>query len=294
MGYSGFTLRSSSIMVNPAFLNVGNGKIVRLTDIKPTGYLDVSYFEGSRQKGFNDQVTIAILAKDGATATDPNTGKQLKWAWQHAKPFANNHGYWVRMGEATEIKPGDENDYQFKPGEAVWADVAPGAYTGPKVAEDKYSLQSSGEAMLDSRTFTLRSSSIGVGAPLSRAVRLTEIKPVGYLDVSYFEGSRQKGFNDQVTIALLAKDGSTATDPNTGKQLKWAWQHAKPFANNHGYWVRMGEATEIKPGDENDYQFKLGEALWADVAPGAYTGPKVAEDKYMLEFPAVEDDNRVD
>ena len=293
VGYSGFTLRSSSIMVNPTFLKVGGSNIARLTDIKPTGYEGLTYFEGSRQTGFNNQITIAVLAKDGSTAIDADTGKDLKWVWHHNKPLASNYGYWTRSGEATEIKPGDTNDYQFKPGEAVWAYVAPGAYTGPKVPETQYSLQNSGEAMLESGTFTLRSSSIGVGAPLSRAVRLTEIKPTGYETLSYFEGSRQTGFNNQITIAILAKDGSTATDADTGKDLKWVWHHNKPLASNHGYWTRSGEATEIKPGDANDYQFKLGEALWAYVAPGAYTGPKVPETQYMLEFPAVEDDNRV-
>ena len=45
VGYSGFTLRSGSIIVSPAFLNVGGSSITRLTDIKPTGYENLAYFK---------------------------------------------------------------------------------------------------------------------------------------------------------------------------------------------------------------------------------------------------------
>ena len=292
VGYSGFTLRSGSIMVNPSFLKVGDGKIARLTDIKPTGYENLAYWKTGKGNGFNDKVTIAILAKNGATATDENTGKQLLWSWKHAKGFANP-GYWVRFGETTAIVAGSDEDYQFKPGEAVWADVVAGAYGGSTGASaDQYSLQNSGEAMLESGTFTLRSGSIGVGAPLSRAVRLTEIKPTGYENLAYWKTGKGNGFNDKVTIAVLAKNGATAIDEG-GKQLLWSWKHAKGFANP-GYWVRFGESTKIEPGSADDYQFKLGEAVWADVVAGAYGGSTgAAADQYKLEFPAVEDDNRV-
>ena len=295
MGYSGFTLRSGSIMVNPSFLKVGDGTIARLTDIKPTGYENLAYWKTGKGNGFNDKITVAVLAKNGATADDSKfAGKKLKWSWKHAKGFANP-GYWVRMGETTEITPGSEEDYQFKPGEAVWADVVAGAYIpDTKASADQYSLQNSGEAMLESGTFTLRSGSIGTGAPLSRAIRLTEIKPIGYENLAYWKTGKGNGFNDKVTVAVLAKNGATADDPKfEGKKLKWSWKHAKGFAQP-GYWVRMGETTAIVPGSEEDYQFKLGEAVWADVVAGAYIpDTKATADQYKLEFPSVEDDNRV-
>ena len=282
-------------MVNPSFLNVGGSSITRLTDIKPTGYENLTYWKTGKGSGFNDKVTIAILAKNGATATDLDSGKQLKWVWKHAKGFANP-GYWVRQGETTAIVAGSADDYQFKPGEAVWADVAGSAYsgTGYSFPETQYSLQNSGEAMFDSGTFTLRSGSIGTGAPLSRPVRLTEIKPTGYENLTYWKTGKGSGFNDKVTIAILAKNGATATDPDSGKQLKWVWKHAKGFTNP-GYWVRQGETTAIVAGSADDYQFKLGEAVWADVAGSAYsgTGYSFPENQYSLEFPGMYDDNRV-
>ena len=143
VGYSGFTLRSGSIMVSPSFLNVGGSSITRLTDIKPTGYENLAYWKTGKGNGFNDKITVAVLAKDGATADDPKVdGKKLKWAWRHAKGFANP-GYWVRAGETTAIVPGSEEDYQFKLGEAVWAYVTPGAYkaTGFTAPDDQYKLE---------------------------------------------------------------------------------------------------------------------------------------------------------
>ena len=295
MGYSGFTLRSGNVMVNPSFLQVGNSKIARLTDIKPTGYENLTYWKTGKGNGFNDKVTVAVLSKTGSTADDPKfEGKKLIWSWKHAKGFANP-GYWVRMGETTAIVAGSDEDYQFTPGEAVWANVVAGAYGGSTGAgADQYSLQNSGEAMLESGTFTLRSGNIGVGATLSRAVRLTEIKPIGYENLAYWKTGKGNGFNDKVTVAVLSKTGSTADDPKfEGKKLIWSWKHAKGFANP-GYWVRMGETTAIAPGSDEDYQFKLGEAVWANVVAGAYGGSTgAAADQYKLEFPAVEDDNRV-
>ena len=142
VGYSGFTLRSGSIMVSPAFLNVGGSSITRLTDIKPTGYENLAYWKTGKGNGFNDKITVAVLAKDGATADDPKVeGKKLIWAWKHAKGFANP-GYWVRLGESTAITPGSADDYQFKLGEAVWANVVAGAYGGSTGAgADQYKLE---------------------------------------------------------------------------------------------------------------------------------------------------------
>ena len=143
VGYSGFTLRPGNIMVSPTFLNVGGSSITRLTDIKPTGYENLAYFKTGKGNGFNNKVTVAVLSKTGATADDPKfEGKKLKWAWVHAKGFANP-GYWVRAGESTAIVPGSEEDYQFKLGEAVWANVAGTAYkaTGFTAPDDQYELE---------------------------------------------------------------------------------------------------------------------------------------------------------
>ena len=292
-------------MVSPAFLNVGAGTITRLTDIKPTGYENLAYWKTGKGNGFNDKVTLRVLSKSGSTEKDPNDEtKNLHWSWKHAKTFASP-GYWVRYGESTAIVAGSSDDYQFKPGEAVWADVAGGAYSvgqGGKdfsCPDDQYKLQSSGQAMLESGTFTLRPGSIGVGATLSRPIRLTEIKPIGYENLAYWKTGKGNGFNDKVTLRVLSKSGSTEKDPNDEtKNLHWSWKHAKTFASP-GYWVRYGESTAIVPGSADDYQFKLGEAVWADVAGGAYSvgqGGKdfsCPDDQYKLEFPSVEDDNRV-
>ena len=278
-------------MTGGSFLNLNSNRKTRLTDIQPTGYENLAYWKTGRGNGFNDKVTIAVLAKNGATAVDEE-GKQLKWAWKHAKGF-ETAGYWVRTGETTPIVAGDANDYEFGAGEGLWADVAAAAYGGSTGATaDQYKLMNNGEAMLDSGTVTLRSGSIGVVAPLSRKVRLTEIKPTGYENLAYWKTGRGNGFNDKVTIAVLAKNGATAVDEE-GKQLKWAWKHAKGF-ETAGYWVRTGETTPIVAGDANDFQFELGEGIWADVAAAAYGGSTgAAADQYKLEFPGVDDDNRV-
>ena len=121
-------------------------------------------------------------------------------------------------------------------------------------------------------------------------MRLTDLKPTGY-EITYWQTGKGSGkFNDMVVITLLNNLGKK------DKEWKWAASYDKTSSSwVTGYWYDVDdpEKQPIVAGTEADYQFKLGDGLWVKVDANAYSKPKVEDDQYSLEFPGVDDDNRV-
>ena len=292
VGYNNISLRSGRYMTGSNFDKITKAGM-RLTDLRPTGYEDITYWSTGKGNGkFNDIVTITLLSYQGKAL------REWKWLASYNKDTSTwNEGYWYDAADTskTPIVPGSDADHEFEVGEGLWVNVDPNAYSkpSPKPAADKYKLVNSGQAMLDSQTIPLRSGRKGIIAPLSRAVRLTEIKPTGYEDITYWSTGKGNGkFNDIVTITLLTYQGKAL------KEWKWLASYNKDTSTwNSGYWYDVADTskTPIEPGTEADYQFDLGEGLWVNVDPNAYSkpSPKPAADKYLLSFPGLDEDNRV-
>ena len=286
VGFNNITLRRGSYITGSSFDMITKAGM-RLTDLKPTGY-EYTYWQTGRGNGkFNDMVTIDLLTYQGKPE------KTWKWLASYDKTAKVWTGYWYDTADTTKapIVAGSDEDYEFTVGQGIYVSVAANAYGGQTgAAVDQYKLVNSGAAMMDSQQITLRRGSKGVVAPLSRAVRLTELKPTGY-QYTYWQTGRGNGkFNDMVTIDLLTYQGKPE------KTWKWLATYDKTAKVWTGYWYDTADATKapIVAGSEADREFKLGEGIYVSVAANAYGGQTgAADDQYSLEFPGLDDDNRV-
>ena len=260
---------------------------MRLTDLKPTGY-EYTYWQTGRGGGiFNDMVTIKLLTYQGKPE------KTWKWRASYNKTSLAWTGYWYDTADTTKapIVAGSTEDYEFTVGQGIYVSVEANAYNVQSGAKaDQYKLVNSGAAMMDAQQVTLRNGSKGVVAPLSRAVRLTELKPIGY-EFAYWQTGRGGGiFNDMVTIKLLTYQGKPE------KTWKWRASYNKTSLAWTGYWYDTADTTKapIVAGTEADRAFKLGEGIYVSVEANAYNAQSGAKpDQYKLEFPGLDEDNRV-
>ena len=280
-------------MVGFSFDQIGQGKTMKLTQLAPVGYEDVNYFLVKARKGVKTGIfTLVVLDNGGGTALDKD-GKEMKWSYARTYDVDNakwqDDGRWVRTSDSAVITT--ENDVTFDAGQGFWFNVSGNAYpTG--TAADKYTLVNSGEAVLEARAVPLRKGNAGVAVPLSAAVKLTQLAPVGYEDVNYFLVKARKGVKTGIfTLVVLDNGGSTALD-NDGKEMKWSYARTYDVDNatwqNDGRWVRSSDSAVITT--VNDVTFNPGDGLWVNVSGNAYpTG--TAADKYTLEFPGIEDED---
>ena len=287
VGYNNITLRRGSYMTGSSFDMISKAGM-RLTDLKPTGYQYTYWETGRGGAKFNDMVTINLLTAQGKAE------KTWKWLASYdktAKVWVS--GYWYDTADPTKtpIVAGSAEDYEFTVGQGIYVSVEASAYsTQSGAAADQYKLVNSGEAMMEAQQITLRRGSKGVVAPLSRAVRLTELKPTGYQYTYWETGRGGAKFNDMVTINLLNSQGKAE------KTWKWLASYdktAKVWVS--GYWYDTADTTKaaIVAGSDADREFNLGEGLYVSVEASAYsTQSGATDDQYKLEFPGLDDDNR--
>ena len=278
-------------MIGFSFDQIAQGKTMKLTQLQPVGYEDVAYFLAKARKGIKSNIfTLTVLNNGGGAALD-NDGKQMKWCYLRTYDTDNavwkDDGRWVRLSDSVEITT--ENDVTFTSGQGFWFNVSANAYPSGTAA-NKYTLVNSGEAVLESRSILLRSGNTGVAVPLSAAVKLTQLKPVGYEDVAYFQAKARKGIKSNIfTVTVLNNGGGAALD-NDGKQMKWCFLRTYDTDNsvwkNDGRWVRLSDSVEITTA--NDVTFNPGDGLWVNVSANAYPSGTAA-DKYTLSFPGIED-----
>ena len=289
VGYKNTEVRSGSKMVGASFATIGEKNGIYLSQLAPVGYEDVSVFTDTKKGdgGVKGQFTISILTSTGGQAYDEKTGVAKSWSYYRTYPKStktwSNDGRWLDQS-GTEIK-GDA-DVFFANGQGLWFDVDAGAY---KSGSEKYSLNNAGEAILDANSFLLRSGSTGIAIPPSASVKLSQIKPVGYEDVSVFTDTKKGdgGVKGQFTISILTSTGGQAYDEKTGVAKSWSYYRTYPKStktwSSDGRWLDQS-GTEIK-GDA-DVTFESGDGLWVDVDAGAY---KSGEEKYYLSFPGIDD-----
>ena len=286
VGYNNITLRNGSYMTGSSFDMVTKAGM-RLTDLRPTGY-EYDYWQTGRGSGmFNDKVTIKLLTYQGKPE------KTWKWLASYDKTAKVWTGYWYDTADTTKapIIAGTAEDFEFDVGNGIYVSVEANAYGGQTgAAADQYKLINSGAAMFDAQQIPLRNGSKGIIAPLSRAVRLTEIKPTGY-EYDYWQTGRGSGmFNDKVTIKLLTYQGKPE------KTWKWLASYNKTSQVWTGYWYDTADTTKapIVAGTKADREFKLGEGIYVSVEANAYGGQTgAAADQYKIEFPGLDEDNRV-
>ena len=280
-------------MTGFSFDQIGGSKTMKLTQLAPVGYEDVSYFTVKARKGVRSGIfTLTVLDNGGGTALDKD-GKPMQWCYLRTYDVDNakwlNDGRWARPIDGVVITT--ENDVTFDAGQGFWFNVSPAAYpTG--TAATKYTLVNSGEAVLDSREILLRQGNKGVSVPLSAAVKLTQMKPVGYEDVNYFLVKARKGVRSGIfTLTVLDNGGGTALDKD-GKAMQWCYLRTYDVDNakwmDDGRWARPIDGVVIT--SENDVTFNPGDGLWVNVSPAAYPSGTAA-DKYTLQFPGIEDED---
>ena len=289
VGYKNTEVRNGSKMVGASFATIGEKNGIYLSQLAPVGYEGVSVFTDTKKGdgGVKGQFKIKILTSTGGQAYDEKTGVAKTWSYFRTYPKAtktwSNDGCW--KDENGTVMTG-EKDVFFANGQGLWFDVAAGAY---KSGTEKYSLNNAGEAILDANSVLLRNGSTGVAIPLSASVKLSQIKPTGYENVSVFTDTKKGdgGVKGQFKIKILTSTGGQAYDEKTGVAKTWSYFRTYPKAtktwSNDGCWKDENGTVMT---DENDITFESGDGLWVDVAAGAY---KSGEEKYYLSFPGIDD-----
>ena len=310
VGYANAQIRNGSKMISVSFdqISLKDGGM-KLSQLAPVGYEDVEYFKQNSQQGIkSDRFTISVLSSSGSVAKyadGPFAGRAKKWCFRRSCPKTafiwENDGHWVMQDDGeTPIVADTETDYMFERGDALWFTVDSLCYDNNKgvVAADKYKLTNNGQAILDSNAVVLRSGSKGVSIPLSASITLNQIRIIGYEDVPYFKQNSQQGIKpDRFTISVRSNTGSVEKyedGPFKGRQKKWCFVRSCPKSDfiwdGPGYWV-MQDDGETVVDSTNDYTFNLGDALWVSVDGVCYDNNKgiVAPDKYLIEFPGIDD-----
>lgn len=284
VGYNNITLRSGSYVCGSTFNGISLAG-TRLTDLRPTGYENLAYWAGGMGGGFKEKVSVLLLTYQGK--------QDRKWTYTRSYDKTNKvwlDGYWFDADDSTKaaIVPGSEADFEFGTGDGLYVTVAANAYSSTtKATADQYKLINSGEAILDSNQVVLRSGSKCVVSPVSRKIRLSEIKPVGYENLAYWAGGMGGGFKEKVSVLLLTYQGK--------QDRKWTYTRSYDKTNKvwlGGYWFDADDSTKapIAPGSEADFEFDLGEGLYVTVAANAYSSAtKATADQYSLEFPGLYD-----
>ena len=282
-------------MIGFSFDQIAQGKTMKLTQLAPVGYEDVAYFQAKARKGVRSGVfTLTVLNNGGGAEKDAKEGKEMKWCYLRTYDVDNavwkDDGRWVRNEDSVVITT--ENDVTFTSGQGFWFEVSASAYPSGTAA-DKYTLVNSGEAVLEARAIPLRSGNTGVAIPLSATVKLTQMAPVGYEDVAYFQAKARKGVRSGVfTVTVLNNGGGAEKDAKEGKEMKWCYLRTYDVDNavwkNDGRWVRNEDSVVITT--ENDVTFNPGDGLWVEVSASAYPSGTAA-DKYTLQFPGIEDED---
>lgn len=232
-------------MVGSAFSGIAksDGKIA-LKDLKPTGYLDLEDLtEGEGCTGNEFQIVI-LKANGGGEATYSWIHECIEGEWQ-------GEGFWEGP---------DADTKEFNVGQGLWfySDF------------DEASLTSSGEALVDARNIPLRIGNSAISIPLARAVKLTEIKMVGYEMLEDLYAAEGCTGNEFQIVVLKANGGGEATYSWIHECIDEEWQ-------GEGYWE--GPEVESKT-------FEVGDGLWV------YSDFDTTdtEDGIYLSFPGLDAD----
>ena len=302
VGYNTITLRPGSKMCSTSFLQVADESGMTLADLIPVGYKDVTEWATSKNKGFGGYLSVKVLSPGGALEKD--TAKKDK-CYSFYAPWNKNTQewgatYWTQNNEGSEEPVEDASAVKFPIGTGLWIEVPSGAYfpddTGKnKYADDTYKIQHSGAAMLDARQIDLRPGSKGVSITVSSDITLANIHPMGYLDVTEWATSKNKGFGGYLSVKVLSPGG--ALEKDTAKKDK-CYSFYAPWNKNTQewgatYWTQNNEGSEEPVEDASAVKFPIGTGLWIEVPSGAYfpddTGKnKYPDNQYKVEFDGIE------
>ena len=224
------------------FVNIEAGDGFWLSDLKPQGYFANSNFE---RRGTDGDFSVQILNEEGRAIAIYN--------WKHTcnKGTWANDAHWNDPSSHEVVPHQVGSDYFFKQGTGLWT-FAPAKSTADATAS--YTVNSAGAVETNDVIWTLASVSgaVAVANPYPVAIKISSLKPTGYLNNANFE---RRGTDGDFSVQILNQEGRAIAIYN--------WKHTC----NKGTWAADAHwndpsAHEVVPGGDNDLTIQPGQGLW--------------------------------
>lgn len=242
------------------FVDLTEGDGFWLSDLKPQGYLGNTTLS---RNGVNGQFSVQILNTSGFAEAIYN--------WKHGsnKGTWKNDARWAAPSGADVVPHTVGSDLFLPMGTGLWT-------TAPATSKDDstavYAVSSAGGVCTNDVIWTLPAvaGAVAVANPYPVSIRLSSLKPTGYLDNTTLS---RNGVNGQFSIQILNDKGFADAIYN--------WKHGsnKGTWKNDARWADPSGADVVTGGD-NDLVILPGQGLWV-------TGPAHSKDDaeavYMIE-----------